>query len=47
MLFRDINGKLIELKKYDFKNDKIYYDKIIEIKKSFTKLEKTLHDKNS
>ena len=51
MLFRDINGKLIELNRYDFKNDKLYYQKIMEIKKpiieplntlmSFAKLEKT------
>ena len=53
MLFRDINGKLIELNRYDFKNDKLYYQKIMEIKKpiiihsntltSFAKLEKTLN----
>ena len=40
MLFRDINGNLIELNRYDFKNDKLYYQKIIEIKKQFTKLNK-------
>ncbi len=33
MLFRDINGNLIELNRYDFPNDKLYYQKIIEIKK--------------
>ena len=37
MLFRDVNGNLIELNRYDFKNDKLYYQKIIEIKKQFTK----------
>jgi len=37
MLFRDINGNLIELNKYHFKNDKLYYQKIMEIKKQFTK----------
>ena len=37
MLFRDINGNLIELNRYDFKNDKAYYQKIMEIKKQFTK----------
>ena len=37
MLFRDINGNLIELNRYDFKNDNLYYQKIIEIKKN-TKL---------
>ena len=38
MLFRSINGELIEINKYDFKNDKLYYQKIIEIKKHFTKI---------
>jgi len=33
MLFRKTNGELIELKKYDFANDKLYYEKIMEIKK--------------
>ncbi len=32
MLFRTANGELIEINKYDFKNDKLYYQKIIEIK---------------
>lgn len=45
MLFRTITGELIEIKRYDFKNDKLYYEKIMEIKKSFTKLEKTLSNK--
>jgi len=40
MLFRDINGNLIELNKYDFKNDKVYYQKIMEIKTQFTKSNK-------
>ena len=40
MLFRDVSGNLIELNRYDFKNDKLYYQKIIEIKKQFTKLNK-------
>ena len=31
MLFRDINGNLIELNRYDFKNDKIYYQEIRSI----------------
>jgi len=33
MLFRKTNGELIELKKYDFANDKLYYEKLMEIKK--------------
>lgn len=40
MLFRDINGNLIELNRYDFKNDKLYYQKIMEIKYNFTKSNK-------
>lgn len=40
MLFRDVNGNLIELNRYDFKNDKAYYQKIMEIKKQFTKSNK-------
>jgi hypothetical protein len=40
MLFRDINGNLIELNRYDFKNDKLYYQKIMEIKKKITKSNK-------
>jgi hypothetical protein len=33
MLFRKNNGELVELKKYDFPNDKLYYEKLMEIKK--------------
>jgi hypothetical protein len=40
MIFRDNNGNLIELNRYDFKNDKLYYQKIMEIKKQFTKSNK-------
>ena len=40
MLFRDNNGNLIELNRYDFKNDKLYYQKIMEIKQLFTKSNK-------
>jgi hypothetical protein len=32
MIFRDYTGKLIEINKFDFKNDKSYYNKIIQIK---------------
>jgi hypothetical protein len=34
MLFRDISGNLVELNRYDFINDKLYYQKIIEFKKN-------------
>jgi hypothetical protein len=40
MLFRDSNGNLIELNRYDFKNDKLYYQKIMETKQLFTKSNK-------
>ncbi len=32
MIFRDCSGKLVEINKLDFKNDKLFYKKIIEIK---------------
>ena len=53
MLFRTITGELIEINKYDFKNDKLYYAKIMEIKKPFVKLsasaklKKTFYNKNN
>ena len=31
MLFRNIQGKLIEINRYDYKNDSIYYTKIMEL----------------
>jgi hypothetical protein len=34
MLFRTNKGELVEIKKYDFPNDKLYYQKLMEIKKS-------------
>jgi hypothetical protein len=37
MIIRDINGKIINLNKYDYANDMIYYEKIMNIKKEFTK----------
>jgi hypothetical protein len=37
MLFRTNKGELVEIKKYDFPNDKLYYQKIIEIKTKITK----------
>jgi len=54
MLLRTVNGEIIEIKKYNFTNDKIYYTKIMEVKdditKSFvssTKSNKTFHNKNT
>jgi len=45
MLFRTSNGKLIEIKKYTFINDTLYFQKLIEIKKPLPKLEKTFDNK--
>jgi hypothetical protein len=53
MLFRTITGELIEINKYDYKNDKLYYEKILEIKTPFikfcasAKLKKTFDNKNN
>lgn len=47
MLFRTSNGKLIEIRKYNFKTDTLYYEKILEVKKSLPKLEKSFDDKNN
>jgi hypothetical protein len=38
MLFRTGDGKLIEINKYDFKNDKLYYEKIMSIYKPLVKV---------
>ena len=40
MLFRNVDGKLIEINKHKFVNDKLYYKKILELKKCFTKPKK-------
>ena len=45
MLFRTISGELVDITKYSFKNDKLYYAKIIEIKTPFSKLDKTFYNK--
>jgi hypothetical protein len=45
MLFRSNDGKLIEIKKNSFINDKLYYEKLIDIKKSLPKLEKAFQNK--
>jgi hypothetical protein len=54
MLFRTNTGQLMEVKKYDFINDELYYKKIMEIKTPiitnnidvvFSKLEKTFNNK--
>ena len=51
MLFRTNKGELIEIKRYNFPNDKIYYQKIMEVKqtlsKSFIKSEKTFNNEKN
>lgn len=32
MLFRNSEGKLVEINRYDYKNDHIYYKKILQVK---------------
>jgi len=46
MLFRTGEGSLIEIKKYNFKNDILYYEKLLAIKK-MPKLEKGFYYKNN
>lgn len=41
MIFRNIDGLLVELKKNDFINDKLFYEKLKELKLPFSKLNKT------
>lgn len=45
MLFRTNKGELVEIKRYNFINDKLYYRKIMEIKKPLPKLEKSFDNK--
>jgi hypothetical protein len=45
MIVRNINGELIKINKYDYANDMIYYEKIMNIKKEFTK-ERLCEDAN-
>ena len=48
MLFRTSEGELVEIKKYDFSNDKIYYEKILKtINKSSKTHNHTLKYKNN
>ena len=46
MLFRTYRGELVEIKKYDFANDKLYYEKIMELKRKLSKSEK-IHGSNN
>jgi len=35
MIFRNIQGELFEINRYDFKNDRMYYENIMELKRTF------------
>lgn len=37
MLIRNINGDLIHINRYNYPSDTVYYEKIMNIKKDFTK----------
>lgn len=37
MIFRNKSGKLIEINKYEYSNDMIYYEKMMNLQKEFTK----------
>ena len=43
MLFRNNDGSLIEIKKNSFVNDKLYYIKILEFKKTLLNVKKTFN----
>jgi len=45
MIFRNSNGDLIEINKYDYSNDQIYYEKVMKLQKEFTKYNH--HDRNN
>mgnify|MGYP001092637169 CR=1 FL=1 len=44
MIFRNLNGELIVVEKYNFVNDKMYY-KYIKDLKTMSKSKKTLYNK--
>lgn len=49
MIFRTHSGQLIEIKKYNYINDKLYYKKLLEIKQPSKQYisEKTFDNKNN
>ena len=46
MLFRNVRGELINIKKTDFVNDKLYYKSIMELKRNVSKLQYAFQNKN-
>jgi hypothetical protein len=49
MLFRINTGQIIEINKYDYANDYLYYKKVLELKKYIPKhnSEKTFNNENN
>jgi hypothetical protein len=50
MIFRNSKGELIEINKYDYSNDMIYYEKIMKLQEEFTKCskeDKTMNKSNN
>ena len=41
MIIRNANGELLKINKYDYPNDMIYYEKIMNMKKEVTKEDQT------
>lgn len=37
MIFRNINGEVVKINKYDYSNDMIFYEKIMNLQKEFSK----------
>jgi hypothetical protein len=46
MIIRNVNGDLIRISKYNYANDMIFYEKIMNIKKDFTKESKNSNNNN-
>ena len=42
MLFRNKDGKLVEINRFSYVNDNLYYTKILQEKKSVTKVQYSL-----
>ena len=37
MIFRNNSGELVEINKYNYSNDTIYYEKVMKLQEEFTK----------
>lgn len=47
MLFTSNDGTFVDIKKHDFKNDSMYYEKLLDIKKTIPKSNKRFHCKDN